>query len=461
MKEVKLSPHDISAEEQIIGSLLINGDLYDEIKFLEPSDFYHEPLKIMFNACKTLRMRNEFINETTVRSELERIDKLEVCGGKATLPRYISQIGSPLDIASYARIVRSHSVSRQIISLGEKCAQVGYSSNPDIKFSIQSVYDMISEFKKNNMPIEGLVTPKESSNMMLELVGEYRKEPKRLSWGFRDLDSITSGIYPAELIIIGARPSVGKTQLMLDIMEYIANTGKNIMFCSAEMSLQHILERRIARELGMSILDLRKGNLKEEQENKIYSLIGENSERNIFYMRKGTSSEDIFTEASKLKDEIGLDIIFVDYLQFLSDCWQSNGENQNVRVGKASKTLKTIANELNIPVVVASQLNRALEHRGESDRRPTLADLRDSGNIEQDADVVFLLDRIQETVGEHIDNTRLSVKMAKNRQIGSMPAIELKYSLKARRYENCEISRRSSDLPKLYEEPVFEEEGII
>ena len=154
-----------------------------------------------------------------------------------------------------------------------------------------------------------------------------------------------------------------------------------------------------------------------------------------------------------------------DYLQFLSDCWQSSGENQNVRVGKASKTLKTIANELNIPVVVASQLNRALEHRGEGDRRPTLADLRDSGNIEQDADVVFLLDRVQEmnANGQVINNSKLSVKMAKNRQIGSMPAIELNYSLQTRRYESLAVDQRSQELVNVLreQEEMYEEESLI
>jgi len=249
-------------------------------------------------------------------------------------------------------------------------------------------------------------------------------------------------------------------------MENIANMNKTIMFCSAEMSLKHILERRVARELGISILDLRKHGLTVKQEDKIIGLVGENSLRHVYYMRKGISSNDIFNEAAKMKDEVGLDIIFVDYLQFLSDCWQSSGENQNVRVGKASKTLKTTANELNVPVVVASQLNRALEHRGEADRRPTLADLRDSGNIEQDADVVFLLDRVQEMdkEGHVVSNSKLSVKMAKNRQLGSMPAIELNFSLKTRRYESLEIDQRSQELVNMLkeqEEQRIEEESLL
>ena len=462
MIDDRIPPHDISAEEAVLACLMIDGDKIQEIPLLEPNDFYHEPLKEIFAICLDLYHHGKAIDQITVGQEEERLGKSGLCGGVSYLLRLASLVGSSFDIGSYAEIVRSLSISRQLIILGEQCAKVGYTANPDGKKSIQQVYDMITEFKKNSMPFEGIVTPKEASNIMLDFIKKFNEPQNKLSWGFRDMNAITSGIYPAELIIIGARPSVGKTQLMLDIMENLAVQDKIIMFCSAEMSLTHILERRVARELGMGILDLRNKGLSVENQDKLINLIGETSERHVYYMRKGTSSDDIMNEAIKMKDSVGLDIIFVDYLQFLSDCWQSTGENQNVRVGKASKTLKNIANELNIPVVVASQLNRALEHRGEADRRPTLADLRDSGNIEQDADVVFLIDRISVTdMQGHIDNTRLSVKMAKNRQIGSMPAIELKFNIKKQRYENCEMERRSTELPPIEEPPIYEEVSLL
>jgi replicative DNA helicase len=463
MNEQQLPPHDIAAEEAVLSCLMIDGDKIQEISLLESKDFYHEPLRDIYAICLDLYRHGTAINQITVGAEEERLGKSNLCGGVSYLLHLESLVGSSLDIGSYADIVRNLSISRQLIELGGKCIKIGYSANPDGKQSIQTIYEMIREFKKNTMPFEGLVTPKEASNIMLEFIHKFNEPHKKLSWGFRDLNSVTSGIYPAELIIIGARPSVGKTQLMLDIMELLAISGKTIMFCSAEMSLTHILERRVARELGVGILDLRNKGISAENEQALMKLIGENAERHVYYMRKGTSSDDIMSEAVKMKDSVGLDIIFVDYLQFLSDCWQSTGENQNVRVGKASKTLKNIANELEIPVVVASQLNRGLEHRGEADRRPTLADLRDSGNIEQDADVVFLLDRISVTTQGHVDNTRLSVKMAKNRQIGSMPAIELKFNTKRQRYEDCEVGRRSTELPPIEEPPVDsnDEEEIL
>lgn len=457
MNEQILPPHDISAEELVIACLLLDGEMIREIKTLEWSDFYSEQLSQIYKICVELYQRGQIINQITIGEEEERLNKSDKLGGVAYLSHLLSIASSPYDTNTYADIVHNYSLSRQLITLGEQCTKIGYEANPDNKQSIQTIYDMITDFKKKHMTFEGIVSPKEASSMMLDFIREYKDKPKTLKWGYRDLDSITSGIYPDELIIIGARPSVGKTQLMLDIMENLSTSGKNILFCSAEMSLKHILERRIARELGVSILELRQKRISDDEEKGLLYLIGENASRSVYYMRKGTSSDDILNEATKMKDNVGLDIVFIDYLQFLSDCWQSTGENQNVRVGKASKTLKLIANELNIPVVVASQLNRGLEHRGEGDKHPTLADLRDSGNIEQDADVVFLLDRIivKEPNGNE-DNTRLSVKMAKNRQIGSMPAVELRYDLKTRRYVDCEMERRSQELPKLIEEEQIE-----
>ena len=436
MTEQRLPPHDIRAEEMVIACLMVDGDLIQEIKSLEPRDFYHEVLGIIYKMCLDLYHRSEAINQTTVGHEEERLGKSEYCGGVAYLSLLISRVETIYDIQSYANIVRNLSISRQLIGLSEECAKVGYSANPDGKQSIQSIYNLITEFKKRNMAFEGIVTPKEASNIMFNFLQEYNKPSTAIRWGYAELDNLTSGIYPAELVVIGARPSVGKTQLMLDIAENVSEQDKVIMFCSVEMSMKHILERRVARELGVGVLDLRNRKLTDEQEDKITKLSGENSEKSIYYMRNGASSDDIFNEALKLKDNIGLDIIFIDYLQFLKDCWLDGRENQNVRVGKASKTLKTIANELNVPVIVASQLNRGLEHRAQEERHPTLADLRDSGNIEQDADVVFLLDRIIQNDGGSIDNTTLEIKMAKNRQIGSMPAVTLKYNLKTRRYES-------------------------
>lgn len=438
MVKEKLAPHDIPAEEGVIGSLLIDSEAIKEIKFLIPEDFYHEPLRELYAACVDLWHRGMKIDSITLGNEMERRGKLADCGGVPYLSHLIATVPTSLDIDSYAQIVRNLSISRQLIYLGTQCVEIGQKSDPDNVKNIGKVYDLITDFKKKNMPLKGLISPKDSSDIMFDLLDKYNEPSHAIGWGYRVLDEITSGIYPAELTVIGARPSVGKTQLMIDIAENVARQGKTILFASVEMAIRALMERRVARELNLSVLELRKRGLTPDEQDKLVNLIGKNSEHSIYYLADGTSSQDVFNEAQKLKDNIGLDIIFIDYLQFLTDCWQNDRENMNVRVGKVCKTLKTIANELQIPVIVASQLSRALEHRGAEDRHPTLADLRDSGNIEQDADVVLLLDRevIYDDAGRIVDDTTLQVKMAKNRQMGSAAPVKLKFNLKTRRYQD-------------------------
>lgn len=427
MENGKLPPHDIDAEEAVNGSLLIDGEAFNKIAtLLHPSDFYTEVGRYIYGVCVMLHERREAINQITVAQELDRKGKLETCGGAAYLSHLISIVPTTLDIENYAQIVKRLSVSRRAITLAGQIAAVGYEARPDVNGLINDIVEKASEFRKNNVAFDDIVTPTQAGNILIDLINEYNDPRHTFSWGFHDLDDITSGIYP-ELIIIGARPGVGKTQLMLDIVERLF--GRRILFASAEMSIKALLERKLARELGTDIRQLRRQGLNERDMDRVIELSVHISERNIYYLPKGCSSQDIYNEAKKLKDTVGLDIVFVDYLQILSDCWKTDRENQNIRVGRACKVLNSIKNDLQVPVVVASQLNRSLELR--SEKRPNLADLRDSGEIEQDADVVLLLYRDMEERDDILE-----VKMAKNRQLGPARAIILQWVTAHHSYEN-------------------------
>ncbi len=434
-----LPPHNIAAEECVLGSLLIDGTLIINIDRLKPADFYHEPLGILFSASQTLYHRKQSINQITVGEELERQGKLETAGGVAYLSYLISVVPSPLDLESYADIVSRLAVSRRAIALGEKITKLGFEGGPDPQKVVQKITDMVSAFRKHNDKFAGLVSPREAAEIILTMLDKYSHKQVGISWGYADMDKITSGIHPAELIIIGARPSIGKTQLMLDVAESIEMQGHKILFVSAEMSMEHILERKVARLLKKGVLELRKGEISEDDMRKVYELAGAMSEANIYTLAANVSSSEIYAEASRLKEQIDIDIVFVDYLQKLSDCYGEK-ENQNVRVSRVSKTLKDISTDLNIPVIAASQLSREIEHRPEKEQNPTLADLRDSGSIEQDADVVFLLHRYMGNNpvydGSSKDPRILRVKMAKNRQLGSASAQKLFWKSDEHQYVN-------------------------
>ncbi len=422
----KQLPMDIDAEEAVNGSLLIDGGAFNKIAtLLHPSDFYTEVGQFIYTACGTLNERREAINQITVAQELDRQGKLGACGGAAYLSHLISIVPTSLDIENYAQIVKRLSVSRRAITLAGQIAGVGYEARPDVNEGINTIIEMANDFRKNNVAFDDIVTPADAGNILIDLISEYNDPRHTFSWGFHDLDDITSGIYP-ELIVIGSRPGVGKTQLMLDVADKLS--GRHILFCSAEMSTKALLERKLAKELGTDIRQLRRQGLDDGNMDRVIELSGRVSEQQIYYLPNGCSSQDIYHEAKKMKDSVGLDIVFVDYLQLLSDCWRTSKENQNIRVGKACKVLKSLVNDLQVPVVVASQLNRGLEARAE--KRPSLSDLRDSGEIEQDADVVLLLYR-------DVDRDDiLEVHMAKNRQLGQAPAISLQWVAAHHSYEN-------------------------
>jgi replicative DNA helicase len=447
MNGARLPPHDIAAEECVIGSLLIAGEQMVNIDKLKSSDFYHEVLGILFSACKTLWDRKQPINEITMAEELERQNNLETIGGVAYLMHLQTLVPSPLEIESYADIVRRLSVSRKAIILGEKITDIGYQADYDQQKVISKITDLVSDFRKHHGKFAGLVSPRDAAEMVFSMLTKYSNHQKRISWGFRVLDNITSGIYPSELIITGARPSIGKTQFMLDVAEYVEAQGYKVLFVSAEMSIEHLLERKVARILRKSVLSLRKGQFTEEETDQLVNYTGIISEGNIYTLAANVSSHDIYAEASRLKEQVDIDIVFVDYLQKLTDCYGER-ENQNVRVSRVSKVLKDISSDLNIPVVVASQLSRELENRPEKEQTPKLSDLRDSGSIEQDADVVLLLHRYMGPSPVYDKGNKdpnvLKIKMAKNRQLGTAPVQKIYWDSNNHRYINFDSEEQET-----------------
>jgi replicative DNA helicase len=297
---------------------------------------------------------------------------------------------------------------------GQKIMSIGSEDDPDVDNAIARAMATMDSIKKAAVS-KKLVTPRDASDAMFNLLETYSKPQQVINSGYYDLDEITTGFRKGELTIIGARPSVGKSQLMFDISENVSTSSK-VLFISAEMTKLQIMERKAARELGVPVKQLRKGELTLEQQDKIVDLSGRISEQSIHYVLESVGTNDIERELNVMLNTTGCDIVFVDYLQFLMDCRQQ-GENQNIRVGRAMKALKSMVVRYEIPFIVASQLSRGLETR--ENKRPTLSDLRDSGEIEQDADNVLLLYR-------GIDEPQyLEIYQAKNRQIGSQPAIRL------------------------------------
>jgi len=421
--EGRLPPHDAEAEDAVIGSLLIDGDAISTIVYsLQPSDFYYGQNQVLYSACKSLYEKRQRINQITLARELR--DKLPDCGGAAHLSHLISICPTSLDIELYAGIVKSLSSHRALIILGSLIAGIGYEAKGDSD-SLPRVIDLIKKYQSQYTDMSDFISPEESGDIILNLIEKYNDPKRAIKWGFRDLDDLTAGLFPGELVIVGARPRIGKTQLLIDVAQN--QHSKKILFVSAEMTVEHILERRVARELGMPIKVLRKEGVSDNQMEKIVELSGKVSVGGMNFLRPGVSSLDIYQKAMKMKETIGLDIVFIDYLQKLKDCYTEK-ENENVRIGRACQRIKDIAVELNVPVVCASQFNRNLEWRSEEHRVPVISDLRGSGSIEQDADVILLLWR------DDPSDKLLNIRMAKSRQVEPGNDIQLKWVVGQRRY---------------------------
>lgn len=444
-----LPPADQKVEEQLIGSI-INGGNIAKIDKLQHIDFYFEPTAMVFDAIKDLIRNKTDVTLTTVTNELDRTEKLERIGGDAYLNKLISQLDST-DIESLVKLVYRMSVNRQIIALAKAIKAVGFQDGLKEQDSIIKVTELTQEFRKKAQPDIEIITPRMAADAIVDLVHKYDNATRTANYGFNALDSITGGLQPGEFIIFGARPGIGKTEIALNIAEKADKQRKKILVASAEMVFSQLLERIAARELNTTVLRIRKGNFDDHQIDKLIALSARTAEHsNLYYVANSVTSQVIYNLAARMQEQYGLDLVVVDYLQKLGDCYDSR-ENQNIRVSRACKVLVDTAHTLNIPVICLSQLSRAIELRGEDDRNPNLSDLRDSGSIEQDADVVFLLNRYMGDAPTR-DNTDtdpsiLGIKMAKNRQLGPASCQFLKWN---------DVTRSYADLPNPNEPPIEE-----
>lgn len=433
-------PHNIDSEEALIGSLMLDGQtvMRNVINLLKPDYFYSERNKSVFQACLNLYERREPVQQITVGEELSRINQLEKIGGSAYLSHCLGVCPTSLDAVFYAKTINRAFISRSLISIGEKLSEVGYKSLPSENEIITASTKIFDQFKKSiNNDGSNVTTPIQAGNDIIAMIEKYGEPGNAIKWGYFELDNITAGIYP-EYIIFGARPSVGKSQLLLDVADNVSSQGKSILFVSAEMSNNQIYERGLSREVGMSILDIRKFGISSEKQAKIVEYAGSVSEGKVNILAGKISLRDIEKELDKVKP----DILFVDYIGALTDAYVENKDSQATRISRISNKFQALNHDYKIPILVASQLNREYEHRKDSNingqfkpRKPQLSDLRDSGSLEQDADVVFLLHRDEEDNGEL--SCFLKVRMAKNRQLGAAKPITLQYNHNLHKYVDC------------------------
>jgi replicative DNA helicase len=446
MPEEKLPPYDIEAEKAVLGSLLIDGESIFEIAtFLNREDFFAEENKYIYDACLNLFERHEGINQVTVARELTQKGKLEMVGGSAYLSHLIFEVPTTLHIEYYGQIVSRLAVMRKLISASHRIATIGYEADANLDEALNKAEDIILKIRQQR--VRGNFIPlKDILNRYFEEIGPMPSDslgPHVLT-GFNVLDNLLIGLQRSALIVLAARPGIGKTTLALNIARNAAiNQKACVAIFSVEMSQNEIVQRFLSSEADVPSLHVRLGRYTEEEEKRIMEASGILSEAPIYIDDSPQlRALDIRSKARRLHFERKIDLVIIDYLQLLKG--DTRIENRVQELSEITRSLKALARELNVPVLAVSQLSRAIEMR--ITHKPQLSDLRDSGSIEQDADVVLFIHREEKYISEE-DWAKKSTEayprgiadliIAKNRN-GPVDDVKLQFVAKTTKFKNLE-----------------------
>lgn len=393
--ENRVPPQNIDAEKSILGGLMLEQEAFDEVsEVLVEDDFYKPSHRKIFAAIRELHRREMPSDLVTVSNLLMEKAELESLGGPTYLAELIEQTPSTANIASYAKIVQDKSLLRKVIQSSQEFLDKAYTQefeNMDAFLdSMEARVFQLAESKTTN----GLTDATELVKVSLEKLEALYANQMAVTGvpsGFAELDELTAGFHPGELIILAARPSMGKTALSLNIALHAAlREKKKVAFFSVEMGKEQVMIRMLASSAKIRLSDLRIGKIDDQAWPRLINTAAALSETGLFIDdTSGVSPFEIRAKARRMKAKYGLDMIVIDYLQLMA--MRGRMESREREVSEISKLLKSIAKELQVPVVALAQLNRGVE--GRSDRRPMLSDLRESGSIEQDADVIMMIYR--------------------------------------------------------------------
>lgn len=391
----KVPPHDIEAEQAVLGSMLTDKDaVIAAMESLKPDSFYREDDKAIYEAMQNLYNRAEPIDLITLKNELGTMSKLEQVGGIEYLANLPEKAPTSANVQKYISIVEEKSMLRTLIKTANELVDLGYSQTEDVEdimdHAEKKIFDIMQKKnQKGYSPIKDVLV---ESFTKLEELYNRKQHITGVPTGFTDLDYRTAGLHGSELILIAARPAMGKTAFALNLASNAALRGKTgVAIFSLEMSKDQLVNRMLCSEAMVDSNKMRTGKLEEDDWAKLAQAIGPLSEANVFIDdTPGITVMEIRTKCRKLKLEKNIGLVIIDYLQLITGNGKKGGSREQ-EISEISRSLKILAKELNVPVIALSQLSRAVEQR--PDHRPMLSDLRESGAIEQDADIVMFLYR--------------------------------------------------------------------
>ena len=443
----QIVPHSREAEEAVLGAVLINPEAYfDVAQFLQSDDFYIHRHRWIWEAFHRLHERRTPIDFLTVSEELDQMGQLAEVGGAAYLTTLINNVPTSLHAEAYGRLVEQTAIRRRMLTAANDIAKLAYQE----EIGVDQVMD---EAEKAIFGVSERRMTRDLQSIQ-EVLSEYYDRIDQLAsrgeefygvpTGFIDLDRLLGGLQPSDFLIIAGRPGMGKTAFMLSAAKNAAQTHKkHVAIFSLEMSNEQLVQRLIAQETGIDSQRLRTGNLQEDEWPVFTHAIEVMSDTHIFLDdTPALTPLQLRTKSRRLHLEYQLDLIIVDYLQLMSSGTRS--ENRVQEVSHISRNLKVLARELNVPVLAAAQLSRAVEQR--ADKEPQLSDLRESGSLEQDADVVMFIHRPEVYEKDTLKQNIAQIKVAKHRN-GPVGTIEMVFRSKLAKFENA--ATRQVDLSQV------------
>lgn len=422
----KIPPHDIEAEQAIIGSMLTDKDaVIAAIEILREQDFYREDNRIIYSAILNLYNRSEPIDIITLKAELKSMGKLEAVGGLEYIVQLPDRVPTTSNVEQYIKIVEEKSMLRALIKTADELITLGYDPTQEVEQVIDTAEKKIFEVmqKKNQKGYSSMKDILIDTFTQLEQLYNQKEMITGVPTGFADLDYRTSGLHNSDLILVAARPAMGKSAFALNIATHAAVRGKvPVAIFSLEMSKEQMANRILCSEAMVDSAKVRTGKIDDEEWGKLAAASGELSEAGIYIDdTPGISVMEIRAKCRKMKLEKNIGLVVIDYLQLVQGSNRKGGSREQ-EIAEISRSLKILAKEINVPVIALSQLSRAPEQR--VDHRPMLSDLRESGSIEQDADIVMFLYRDDYYNPETDKKNVAEVILAKNRA-GSTGTVEL------------------------------------
>ena len=451
----KLPPQAVDLEEAVLGALMLEKDaLTSVIDILRPESFYKDAHRMIFQAISRLFEKSDPVDILTVTNELKKSGELDIVGGPFAITQLTSRVASAANIEYHARIILQKHIQRELIRISSETIKDAYEDTSDIFFLLdraeKNLFDVAQgNIRRNYQAMSSMVS---EAYKQIETALKHGTGITGVESGFSDLDRITSGWQKSDLVVVAARPGMGKTAFVLSLARNAAvGFNKPIAFFSLEMSSVQLVQRMIASETGIPAEKLKKGQLNPVEWQQLVSMTGKLSEAPIYIDdTPALSIFDLRSKCRRLKVQHNIELIVVDYLQLMRSDVDAKSGNREQEISSISRSLKAIAKELNVPIIALSQLSRAVESRG-GIKRPQLSDLRESGAIEQDADMVLFIYRPEYYKIEYDEENKptrgvAEIIIAKHRN-GALETVKLKFIDRLAKFTDLDYSEAPIETP--------------